>query len=92
MLLELNITNEEKLLLTSNAFVTSLSICNTGATDLVLGLYKLKQNSVIKFYFLKDVTLKRTHTFLAEDMVISEEDSFYISVGSGSCSVIIDYT
>jgi hypothetical protein len=91
MFLELNITNEEKLLLTNEAFITSINICNTGSTDVELGLYKLNQYGTDKYYFLKNVALKKAYVFLVEDLVISEGDSFYISVGPGSCSVIIDY-
>lgn len=90
MFLELNINNEEKLLLTDQAFITSLNICNTSAADLSLALYKLNQYSGDKYYFLKDVTLKKTHTFLVDDMIISEGDKLYVAA-SGACSVIVDY-
>lgn len=91
MFLELNITNEEKLLLSSNAFITSINVCNTGGTDVVLGLYKQKEGDATKFHFLKDVTLKKKYTFLGEAIEITEGDTFYVSVASGSCSVIVDY-
>jgi hypothetical protein len=90
MFLELNITDEDRLLLSDDAVITSINICNTGASDLLLGLYKQTSTDGDKFYFLKDVTLKKTHTFLAEDMIISGGDKFYISV-AGTCSVIVDY-
>lgn len=91
MFLELNITNEEKLLLTSEAYITSINVCNTGTTDLLLSLYKKTGTDETIFYFLKEVTLKKNYTFLAEDMAINTDDTFFISVASGSCSVIMDY-
>lgn len=90
MFLELNINNEEKLLLTDEAFITSLNICNTSGVDLTLGLYKLNRNSEDKYYFLKDVTLKKTYTFLVDELIISEGDKLYVAA-TGSCSVIVDY-
>jgi hypothetical protein len=91
MFLDFNITDEDKLLLTDQASVTSLNICNTGPDDATMSLYKQNIGSGEKFYFLKDVLLKKKYVFLAENMVLNNGDDFRVLI-DGTCSVIIDFT
>ncbi len=90
MFLDINIANEDKLLLTDQASITSLNICNTSTADVTMSLYKKNTGSGEKFYFLKGVTIKKSYVFLAEDMAVNNGDELHVVV-SGDCSVIVDF-